>query len=95
MARATLIHHHTHASSHHVGSFPIWDVSEAGVERLLELSADLPLDGEVTPVQIWNQIRRHPLYERLDIGQLERLKAGLLQHVKCYGYVHCRDLRPS
>lgn len=87
MASATLLHHHTHSSSHHVGSFPIWDVSEAGVERLLELSADLPLDGEVTPVQIWNQVRRHPQYEGLNVKRLEKLKTMLMLHVKCYGYV--------
>lgn len=64
-----------------------WNLPESGVERLLELSDRLPLDGEVTPVQMWNHIRRHPQFIRLKAEDLEGLKIALMQHVKCYGYI--------
>ncbi|KAJ4302717.1 hypothetical protein N0V90_001607 [Kalmusia sp. IMI 367209] len=87
MASATLLHHHHPSTSDkYSNSSPTWRVHESGVERLLALSSSIPLDGEMTPVQAWDQIRRHPQYETLEWARLERLKAALLAHVKCYGF---------
>lgn len=86
MASATLLHHHPHATGHEQDRNTRWNLPESGVERLLELSDRLPLDGEVTPVQMWNHIRRHPQFIRLKAEDLEGLKIALMQHVKCYGY---------
>ncbi|KAF1974469.1 hypothetical protein BU23DRAFT_461515 [Bimuria novae-zelandiae CBS 107.79] len=85
MASATLLHHH-HISATDLGQVTTWTISESGVERLLELSKSIPLDGEVTPVQAWDHIRKHPQYEVLSYERLERLKSSLIQHVKCYGF---------
>lgn len=86
MASATLLHHHhlTGADRTQVPN-PTWNVPEAGVERLLDLSSNIPLDGEVTPVQAWDYIRQHPRYETLDCARLEKLKARLIVQIKCYG----------
>jgi len=56
-----------------------------GLERLLNFSQNLDLDGEVTPVQAWNYIRRHPAFEDIDIERLRTLTAKLVKAVVCYG----------
>ncbi|SPQ24246.1 1ab7437a-3831-4774-8c5f-a19f54f9efde [Thermothielavioides terrestris] len=35
------------------------------LDRLLALSNDLVIEGEVTPVQAWNRMQREPLFGRL------------------------------
>lgn len=87
MASATLLHHHPHTIDQGQDRNASWNLPESGVERLLELSGRLPLDGEVTPVQMWNHIRRHPQFAHFKAEDLETLKIALTQHVKCYGYV--------
>jgi hypothetical protein len=85
---ATLLHHHPSpleqclSSSHRT----TWHVSTLGIERLLQLSESVPLfDGELTPVQAWDQVRKHPQFGTLGSEGLEGLKAALLESVRCYG----------
>ncbi|KAF1922257.1 uncharacterized protein M421DRAFT_10693 [Didymella exigua CBS 183.55] len=87
LTSATLLHHQqSYPVGHGHLANPTWTVPKLGVERLLELSTSIPLDGEVTPVQAWDYIRQHPQYHSLDCARLESLKATLLLHVKCYGF---------
>lgn len=91
MASATLLHHQHHhhypsSTTHDQTSNPAWTVHSSSVERLLELSSSIPLDGEVTPVQAWDYIRRHPQYSTLDCARLAKLQAALVEFVKCYGF---------
>ena len=59
-----------------------------GIERLLELSESVPLDeGELTPVQAWDKLRRHPEFGSLEVERLKTLEQALLKGVKCYGWV--------
>ncbi|OBT45141.1 hypothetical protein VE00_04298 [Pseudogymnoascus sp. WSF 3629] len=62
-----------------------WEAPNAGLEKLLNLSQTLELDGEVTPVQAWNYIRRHPRFEGLEMERLQSLTRKLLKEVKCHG----------
>ena len=62
-----------------------WQVPAVEIERLLELSSNLNLFGEVTPVQAWSRIRSCPGFEHLDRDGLEGLKFALMAEVQCYG----------
>lgn len=67
-----------------------WTVPAVEIERLLNLSSQLNLAGELTPVQAWSRIRAYPGFEKLNLDRLEILKQALLQEVQCYGYA-CMD----
>jgi hypothetical protein len=82
---ATLLHQRPAESDRHQHSHGAWQVPHCSIERLLELSKNIPLDGEVTPVQAWDYIRRNPQHESLEIERYNSLKEKLLSHVKCYG----------
>lgn len=62
-----------------------WTIPVLEIERLLSLSAQLNLAGEITPVQAWSRLRLYPGFEKLNLDQLETLKQTLLEEVQCYG----------
>lgn len=64
-----------------------WTVPAVELEKLLEFSDRLSLDGEITPVEIWQRIRQHPNFCHLTRDSLNVLKTTLVPEVKCYGYV--------
>jgi hypothetical protein len=90
-------HSHSHKPSHRPRPLAIdgnheqqlaWQMPAVGIERLLELSASVPIpDGELTPVQAWDAVRRHPQFAGLEVGRLKRLEERLLGGIKCFGYV--------
>jgi hypothetical protein len=65
-----------------------WTVPAVEIERLLNLSSQLNLAGELTPVQAWARVRSYPGFEKLNLDQLEALKEALLKEVQCYGYLN-------
>lgn len=90
-------HSHSYAHSHRPRPIAVdgnqqqqlaWQMPAVGIERLLELSASVPIpDGELTPVQAWDALRRHPQFAGLEVGRLKRLEERLLGGIKCFGYV--------
>ncbi|KAH7398997.1 hypothetical protein DE146DRAFT_788983 [Phaeosphaeria sp. MPI-PUGE-AT-0046c] len=56
------------------------------LDKLLALSVDFKLEGEVTPIQAWQQIVLHPQFCSIGIETMRRLVEQLLWHVKCYGF---------
>lgn len=64
-----------------------WQIPAIEIDRLLDLSSQLNLLGEVTPVQAWARLRSHPGFQKMDRGSLESLKQALMAEVHCYGYV--------
>lgn len=62
-----------------------WSVPAVELERLLEFADRLRLEGEITPVEAWQQIRQHPNFPNLTRDGLDTIKAVLLPEVKCYG----------
>jgi hypothetical protein len=80
-----MLHEHPGEPSNRLQSGSTWQIPAAGIERLLELSDTIPLEGELTPVQAWNVIRKHQHYNDMDFYRMEALKQALLAHVRCYG----------
>lgn len=62
-----------------------WQIPAVEIDRLLDLSSQLNLQGEVTPVQAWARLRSHPAFEKLGRDNLEGLKQALMVEVQCYG----------
>ena len=62
-----------------------WTMPAAEIERLLSLSTQLNLAGELTPVQAWSRIKSHPAFEKMNINHLEYLREALIREVQCYG----------
>lgn len=63
-----------------------WATPHLGLEKLLSLSSNFELSDEITPVQAWHQIRSHPDFQNVGVGELRRLTEDMRKHVKCYGY---------
>lgn len=59
--------------------------ANASLDKLLALSKDFKLVGEVTPIQAWQQIVSHPQFCSIGLETMRRLVEQLLWHVKCYG----------
>jgi hypothetical protein len=62
-----------------------WSVPAIELEKLLDFSDRLSLEGEITPVEAWQRIRQHPNFEGMTRDGLESLKQTLLPEVTCYG----------
>ncbi|EXJ69797.1 uncharacterized protein A1O5_06868 [Cladophialophora psammophila CBS 110553] len=62
-----------------------WSVPAVELEKLLDFSDKLSLEGEITPVEAWQRVRQHPNFGNLTRDGLEALKATLLPEVHCYG----------
>ncbi|OAK98116.1 hypothetical protein IQ06DRAFT_337601 [Phaeosphaeriaceae sp. SRC1lsM3a] len=60
--------------------------ANASLDKLLALSKDFKLVGEVTPIQAWQQIVSHPQFCSIGLETMRRLVEQLLWHVKCYGF---------
>ncbi|KAI1493516.1 hypothetical protein F5X96DRAFT_666725 [Biscogniauxia mediterranea] len=65
-------------SSHHAPA--------AVLSRLLDLAANLCSDGEVTPIQAWNYVRRRPHFGGVEVRSLRDLEERLRRMVKCHGF---------
>jgi len=63
------------------------DVGMPDLMKLLDLSARLPLDGEITPIMAWALVRREPEFAKLAPADFDGLKEDLKGKVRCYGYV--------
>lgn len=58
-------------------------VPVSDLEQLFRMSLSLNLGDDVTPVQIWANIRRIASKFSLDIAVLQTLKAEFMKYVKC------------
>ncbi|KAF2855539.1 hypothetical protein T440DRAFT_513649 [Plenodomus tracheiphilus IPT5] len=87
MASASILHQNHNPPGERLNSETSWQVPGLGLERLLELSESIVLDEcELTPVQAWDYIRRHPQFAELETERLEVLKEKLVRQIKCYGF---------
>lgn len=60
-----------------------WTASYSAIQELLNISSSINLDGEITPVEAWNQLHQHPGFERLDRQSIDNLKNELSGAVRC------------
>lgn len=72
-----------------------WELSKADLSTLLDLSAKLNLDGEITPVMAWGMVKAHPRFRDLTLDDFARLMEELRGKVRCYGYVFGHFFFPS
>ncbi|KAJ9301209.1 hypothetical protein DTO271G3_1344 [Paecilomyces variotii] len=63
-----------------------WEAPHEMLDRLLQLSESIPLEGEVTPIKAWNHIRHLPAFRTIDSKVLGNLTRELSRYVKCYGF---------
>ncbi|KAL1969313.1 hypothetical protein VTN77DRAFT_9505 [Rasamsonia byssochlamydoides] len=63
-----------------------WDIPAVELDRLLQLSLALDLNGELTPVQAWNLIKTHHGFAKLTPDGLQALRAAVAEKVECYGF---------
>ncbi|KAH7117567.1 hypothetical protein B0J11DRAFT_493165 [Dendryphion nanum] len=63
-----------------------WQLSHVGIERLLEIARGIPLEGEITPVQAWDYVRRREGFAGWDVGAFEGFRERCVGRIKCYGF---------
>jgi len=61
-------------------------LNKAELSVLMDLSKQLNLDGEITPVMAWGMVTAHPRFHELDAADFQRLGEELLRKVRCYGF---------
>ncbi|MCJ1251115.1 hypothetical protein MMC30_008346 [Trapelia coarctata] len=62
------------------------DLPAVHLMKLFELSGNLSLDGELTPVMALNMIRVHARYGDLTAADFEVLGRELKSKTRCYGF---------
>ena len=63
------------------------DLPSIDLMRLLESSDNLPLQGEITPVQALRVIRAHARFGELTLEDLKTIEEVLKPQCRCYGSV--------
>lgn len=79
----------SHIANHPEEKYPhqMPDVAMPDLMKLLDLSARLPLDGEITPIMAWVMILKDQNFKTLTKEEIGAIKGELLAKVRCYGYV--------
>ena len=62
-----------------------WDISDPELMKLFDLSQNLPLDGEITPIIALQMVRNHERYGELTLQDFDFLKENLREKSRCYG----------
>ena len=78
-------HYHENPNDEHYHELP--DISNPELMKLLALSYDLPLNGEMAPVQALQIIRTHERARELTLQDFQSLTARLFKYMNCYGWV--------
>ena len=63
------------------------DQPASELNRLMMMSANIDLGGEVTPVMALKMIRADERYDLMSLTELNELKDQLKAKSRCYGYV--------
>ncbi len=62
-----------------------WDIPDPELMKLFDLSQNLPLDGEITPIIALQIVRSHQRFGELSLQDFEVLKENLRGKSRCYG----------
>ncbi|KAH0278349.1 hypothetical protein KCU71_g17468, partial [Aureobasidium melanogenum] len=62
------------------------DLKAPDLMKLLDLSAQLPLEGELTPVMAWMLLLQDSRVSQMTAHDFELVKADLAGKVRCYGF---------
>ncbi len=60
-------------------------MSKGDLSKLLDLSTELDLDGELTPVTAWGLLMSHPRVLDLGLDDLQGIAEALRGKIRCYG----------
>lgn len=60
-------------------------LDKAELSVLMELSKQLNLDGEITPVMAWGMVLSHPRFHEIHSADFQKIAEELLRKVRCYG----------
>ncbi len=63
------------------------DMPASELNRMMMMSANMDLGGEVTPVMALKMIRADERYDLMSLTELNELKDQLKAKSRCYGYV--------
>ena len=63
------------------------DMPASDLNRMMMMSGNMDLGGEVTPVMALKMIRADERYDLMSLTELNELKAQLKAKSRCYGYV--------
>lgn len=77
----------SHIANHPEEKYPhqMPDVAMPDLMKLLDLSARLPLDGEITPIMAWVMVLKDQNFKTLTKEEIGAIKGELLAKVRCYG----------
>lgn len=77
----------SHIANHAEEKYPhqMPDVAMPDLMKLLDLSARLPLDGEITPIMAWVMLLKDENFKALTKEEFGAIKEELLAKVRCYG----------
>ncbi|KAL2836934.1 hypothetical protein BJY01DRAFT_221438 [Aspergillus pseudoustus] len=73
-------------SGHSQEQEQLLNVSRTTLDRLLELSAQLPTEDELTPIQVWAFLCQNAAVAQAQAERVMAVAERLLDHIKCYGY---------
>ncbi|KAH6638075.1 hypothetical protein C7974DRAFT_374673 [Boeremia exigua] len=78
----------SHIAHHPEEKYPhqMPDVAMPDLMKLLDLSARLPLDGEITPIMAWVMILKNDNFKTLTKAEISAIKEELVAKVRCYGF---------
>ncbi|KAI4148879.1 MAG: hypothetical protein LQ340_004893 [Diploschistes diacapsis] len=79
---------YSHIDNHPEVPYPHKTLSLPGSElmRLFQLSQNLPLEGEITPVMALGMIFNHPRFGELTVQDFNAIKVELRMKTRCYGF---------
>ncbi|KAL6406704.1 hypothetical protein AUP68_09507 [Ilyonectria robusta] len=79
--------HYLCPTPRHIQSPPSFQDTPAEIlERLLALTPEVASDGEMTPIQAWNSLRKRPVFAGLQLKSLMILAERLRDAVSCHGF---------
>lgn len=64
-----------------------YNLSSVDLASLMDLSAKISLEGEVTPIMAWGMIMSHPKFKEMDPSDLRALAEQLGPKMRCFGQV--------
>lgn len=76
---------HYHENPHDEQYHEMPDIPNPELMKLLALSYDLPLNGEMAPVQALQIIRAHDRAPELTLQDFRLLTERLFKYMNCYG----------
>lgn len=62
-----------------------YNLSPVDLASLMDLSAKINLDGEITPVMAWGMVMSHPKFKKMGPSDLRALAEQLGPKMRCFG----------